>query len=196
MSFWSRIVNIFQQAEASSITAPTIHEIIERSPEEQAAYAQWLRTEGSQRILRWLMEQFALFRDGRRLDEAIGFLDTDSSRGFVIYLHQLHYSREEMTFFFDYLKSRVQQLDYRSDISDRRIFPRRDWIETRERHYLKPRIDLTEVPINQRFGNITVEFELRDDIPHNLRLRATFYQDTLYQEANSFRALMAALEVS
>jgi hypothetical protein len=38
-----------------------------------------------------------------------------------------------------------------------------------------------------------IEFELRNDVPHNLRLRATIYQDKMYQEAGSFRALMMAL---
>ncbi len=193
MSFWSQITTLFRQAEASSASAPTIHEMIERSEAEQAGYARWQRTEGSMRLYRWLSEQFAVYQEGGRLDETIGFLHTNSSKGFVIYVHKTHYSREEITYFFDYLKEQVQRLNYRSDISDRRVFPRRDWVETQERHYLKPRINLEQQPIDQGFGNIMIEFELRNDVPHNLRLRATVYQDSMYQEAGSFRALMMAL---
>ena len=193
MSFWSQITNIFRQAENSSASAPTIHEMIERTEEERAGYVRWQRTEGSKRLFNWLAGQFAVFQEGGRIDESIGFLNTNSSQGFVVYVHKTHYSREEITYFFDHLKERVQTLNYRSDISDRRVFPRRDWVETQERHYLKPRINLDEQPIDQGFGNIMIEFELRNDVPHNLRLRATVYQDMMYQEAGSFRALMMAL---
>lgn len=193
MSFWDSISNLFRQAESSSINAPTIHEMIERTEAEREAYARWRRTESSRRLLGWIEEQYAAFHEGHPLDEAIGFLNTNSSKGFVLYVHKTNYSLEELTHFFDYFKEKILSLDYRPGISDRRIFPRRDWVETRERHYLKPNVNLNEAILNQGFGNITVELELRNDVPHNLRLRATVYQDSMYQDAGSFGALMAFL---
>ena len=194
MSFWDQITNLFREAEESTSSAPAVHELIERDEEELTDYARWRETLGSRRLLDWLQDQYAVHRGNGRTDEAIGFLETASTKGFVIYFHQTNYTRREINHFFHYLKERVQTLDYRSDISDRRVFSRRDWVETQERHYLKPRKNYVEGElINQAFGNITIEFELRDDRPHNLRLRATVYQDALYREAESFRALMMAL---
>jgi hypothetical protein len=193
MTFWNQIKNIFQQAEDSSSSAPTIHEMIERQAEELTAYERWKTTAGPRRLFDWLNNQYGRHRDGLRTDETVGFLDTASSKGFVVYFHQMNYSREEITHFFHYLKERVQTLDYRSDISDRRIFPRRDWVETQERHYLKPRIQYNEVKMDQAFGNIMVEFELRNDVPHNLRLRATTYNDSMFEANGSFGGLMMAL---
>ena len=46
--------------------------------------------------------------------------------------------------------------------------------------------------MDQSFGNIMIEFELRNDVPHNLRLRATVYNDSMYEAKGSFGALMMA----
>lgn len=190
MPFWDSIANIFRQAEASTPSAPTIHELIERSPEEVTDYERWERTAGSRRLLDWLAEQYAVFLSSGPQDEAMAFLNTNSSKGFVIYITKTNYTREEMTHFFDFLKAKVLTLNYRSAISDRRIFPRRDWVETQERHYLKPIVDLTNPPVNQGFGNIMIELELRNDVPHNLRLRATVYVDSMYRDAGNFGGLV------
>ncbi|MEL6355873.1 MAG: hypothetical protein AAFQ37_02970 [Bacteroidota bacterium] len=193
-SFWDQVKSIFQRAEESSPSNPAVHEMIERSNKELAAYQDWKRTLARKRLLDWLIDQYAVFRGKGQLDEAINFLDTPSSKGFVIHFYQTHYSKQEITHFFDYLKERVLELNYRTQISDRRVFNRKDWIETQERHYLKPRNSYVEgEPIEQRFGNITIELELRNDQVRNLRLRATIYKDALYSDGESFRTLMMAL---
>lgn len=193
MTFWNQIKTIFNQAEASTSSAPTIHELIQRDDEELVDYNRWKRTAGPRRLLDWLINQYGRHRDDQRTDETVGFLNTASSKGFVVYFREMNYTREEITHFFHYLRERVLALDYRPDISDRRIFPRRDWVETQERHYLKPQVDFTDPKMNQAFGNIMIEFELRNDVPHNLRLRATIYQDHMYKAAGSFGGLMEVL---
>ncbi|MEL7162057.1 MAG: hypothetical protein AAFN92_14975, partial [Bacteroidota bacterium] len=145
MSFWENITNLFRQAEVSTPANPAVHELIERSLEELTDYERWKTTLSSKRLLNWLVDQYAVFKSGGRQDESMGFLDTNSSKGFVIYFYQTQYTREEITHFFHYLKERVQSLNYRSDISDRRVFSRNDWVETIERHYLKPRARYEEV---------------------------------------------------
>lgn len=193
-NLWDQIKGLFNQVENSTPAHPTIHEMIERDEAELQDYEQWKKTLAKQRLLNWLMDQYAVFRNSGRLDTSIDFLNTPSSKGFVIHFHKTQYSKREITHFFHYLKERVQELEYRVQISDRRIFPRSTWIETQERHYLKPRNKYTEGKlINQRFGNITIELEQRNDVVYNLRLRATVYKDALYKDANSFPALMMAL---
>lgn len=168
--------------------------MIKRGTEEQLAYDRWKRTLSRRRLLDWLLDQYAVFTTQGKLDDAISFLNTPSSKGFAIHFHQTQYRKDEVSHFFDFLKERVQELNYRVQISDRRIFSRKHWVETQERHYLKPRTTFKEgVAIDQRFGNITIELELRDDQVYNLRFRATVYQDSLYTKGESFRALMSAL---
>jgi len=193
MTFWNQIKSIFTEAENSSPSVPTVHELIQRSDEELTAYEHWKTTAGPRRLLDWLSHQYGRHKDGRGTDETIGFLNVQSSQGFAIYFREMNYTREEINHFSHYLKERVLTLDYRSDISDRRIFPRNHWIETQERHYLKPNILYNDVLMDQVFGNIMIEFELRDELPHNLRLRATVYNDSLFEAKGSFGGLIMAL---
>ncbi|NJB86636.1 hypothetical protein GGR26_002413 [Lewinella marina] len=199
-NFWQRISALFDAAENSSPTEPAVHEMIKRDADELRQYDHWKKTLARRRLFDWLTDQYALFQTDRPTDRAISFLETPSSKGFVIHFSETHYSREEIGHFFHYLKERIQQLNYRTQISDRRIYSRENWVETQERHYLKPRTRQQRLDgppgrgeLDQKFGNVTVELELRDDRPWNLRLRATTYQDALYNTPESFRALMVAI---
>lgn len=194
MAFWDSVSDLFKSAEESTPGNAAVHELIVRDEAFLTSYEQWKRTHNSRRLLDWLVEQYATSKAGEPTDSGLGFLDLTSSKGFVIYFSRLNYTPEEIGYFFDFLKERVLTLNYRSDISDRRVFSRKDWVETQERHYLKPRNDFKVGElIDQGFGNITIEHELRNDVPHNLRLRATFYSDALYKAPASFGALMMAL---
>lgn len=194
-NFWRRILGLAEQVEQSSPHTPIIHELIQRSEEEQADYTQWKSSFVLRRLLDWLSDQYAVSRVAPDdVDEALDFLDTPSSQGFVIHFHKTRYARREITHFFDYLKERVKTLDYRTQLSDTRTYNRPNWVETTEKHYLKPRTDYEEgEKIDQQFGNITIELEVRDEVVHNLRFRATHYRDHLYQAPRPFETLMQVL---
>ena len=199
-TFWQKITSLFEAAENSSPSEPAVHEVIERDDTELQAYQQWKRTLSRRRLLDWLTDQYALHQTTGATDQAVDFLDTPSSKGFVIHFSQTQYGKAEISHFFHYLKERILDLNYRTQISDRRVYSRPNWVETQERHYLKPRTRQQRLAgpggrgsLDQQFGNISVELELRDDLPFNLRLRATTYQDAQYSEPQSFRALMVAL---
>ncbi len=188
---WNYLKGLFEETETSSPTKPAVHELIERSPDEQTDYARFAEGLVLRRLRDWIHDQYAIFRVAPRdTDRAIDFLDTPSSKGFVIHFHETQYAQREVTHLFDFLKERVLALDYRTQISDRRIFQRNTWVETVERHYLKPRSQRIEGQFEQRFGNVKIELELRDDVVHNLRFSATIYKDAQFREAQTFRELL------
>jgi hypothetical protein len=191
-SFWDNIKKIFQAGGESSPSNPAIHEVIERSEEEKADFALWKETIVCKRLVNWLGDQYALHSVlPGDVDEAIGFLNTPSSKGFVIHFSQMQYSRRDATHLLDLLCERVRVLRYTPQVSDRRTFSRGDWVETVERHYLKPRTDFRkEGPFEQRFGNVMIELVLRDEQPHNLKFSATSYTDSKYRDAEDFQELM------
>lgn len=191
-NLWEQFKNLFKEAEQSSPSKPLIHELIQREEAEVKDYNFWKSTLVRRRLIDWLNDQYAIFLfQPNDIDEALDFLDTPSSKGFVIHFHRTRYSRRDVTHFFDYLKERVLQLDYRPQISDTRTYNRPQWVETVQRHYLKPKPDFErEGKINQQFGNVTIEFELRDDNVHNLKFRATSYKDRLFEDAREFSELM------
>ncbi len=190
--FWNYLKNLFKEAEHSSPSQPAMHELIIRSEEEQEDYEQWKESLLSRRLVNWLSDQYAVYCTAPdHIDEAVDFLDTPSSKGFVIHFHKTNYTRREVTHLFDYFKEQVLEHNYRTQISDARIYNRGNWVETTERHYLKPRIkNMDGGKMNQAYGNVMIELELHNDQVHNLRFRATSYQDRQFHEAEEFRELM------
>lgn len=194
-NLWNYIKQLFQEAEQSSPSHPVVHEMITRSPEEKADFGQWKEGLVCRRLLGWLSDQYAIFRVlPDDIDEALDFLDTPSSKGFVIHFHKTNYSRREVIHLFDFLKEKVLTLNYKTQISDLRTYNRSGWVETIERHYLKPRPNfIPGEKLKQAFGNVMIEVELRDDQVRNLRFRATSYKDHQFEDALDFKDLMSAL---
>lgn len=191
-NLWEQFKNLFKEAEQSSPSNPLIHEMIKREEVEIKDFNYWKNTLVRRRLIDWLNDQYAIYLiRPNDIDEALDFLDSPSSKGFVIHFFRTQYSRRDVTHFFDYLKERVLELDYRVQISDTRTYNRENWVETVERHYLKPKPDFERKgKINQQFGNVTIEFELRNDAVYNLKFRATSYKDHLFKDAREFKELM------
>ena len=194
---WDYFKNLFKKASESTPSNPLIHEVIERSEEEKADFLHWKETLVRRRLQAWLSDQYAIFQVlPEDIDESLDFLNTPSSKGFVIYFHQTQYSKRDTLHFLDFLKGQVLQLDYRVQISDRRSYQRSNWVETVERHYLKPKPDFSDPDkFDQQYGNITILLEMRNDQPHQLKFQATVYQDSKYQEGKDFKELMQRLLV-
>lgn len=192
---WDYIKQLFQEAEQSSASQPVVHEMIKRSPAEREDYLQWREGLIRRRLIDWLRDQYAIFQVlPDDIDEALDFLNTPSSKGFVVHFYKTNYSRREVIHFFDYLKEQVLALNYRTQISDSRTYNKPDWVETTERHYLKPRPNFEAgKKSKQAFGNVMIEVEIRDDKVRNLRFRATVYKDHQFEEAEDFKDLMQAL---
>lgn len=191
-NLWEQFKSLFKEAEQSSPSKPLIHEMIERSEDERKDFNFWKSTLVRKRLVDWLIDQYAIYQvQPDHIDEALDFLNTPSSKGFVIHFYRTRYSLRDITHFFDYLKQQVLKLNYRNQISDIRTYNRSNWVETVQRHYLKPRPNFERKgKINQQFGNITIEFHLRDDQPHYLKFQATSYKDHLFEDAKEFKELM------
>lgn len=190
---WDYLRNLFREVEESSPSNPAVHTLIKRSDEEKEDYRRWQDSLVKRRLIDWLGDQYAIYRVAPDdIDEAVDFLNTPSSKGFVIHFYKTNYTRREVTHFFDYLKDQMKgEVDYKVQLSDTRTYSQPDWVETVERHYLKPRP--TFVPgrkTDQAYGNVTLELVLRDDQVYQLKLQATSYNDHQYHEAADFHELM------
>jgi len=193
LSFWKKIKTLFQTVEESSSINPTIHEVIERTPQQLIEYENWKSTLSSRRMIDWLYNEYITFLSNpKNIDPSVDFLNTTSSKGFVIHFSKTNYRLDEITYLFDFLKEKVQQLPYRSYVSDTRTYPKNNFVETIHRHYLKPSLKnkIAGKKANQRFGNINIELNLRNDKVRNLKFSATSYRDHLFEEADDFENLM------
>jgi len=197
MSFWEQIKKIFQSAEDSKPYQPVVREAISRTESELTDYEQWKNTLAKRRLLDWLQAEYVNFLvNPKHVDASLDFLKTRSSNGFVIHFHKTQYPLRDVTHFFDYLKERVLLLGYRKYTSDTRTYNRPNWVETINRHYLKPSINFGRAQgekVNQRFGNITIEVLFRDEKVYNLKFSATSYSDYKYEPADDFDGLMQGI---
>ncbi|MFQ5446752.1 MAG: hypothetical protein ACE5FF_07450 [Saprospiraceae bacterium] len=192
---WSHIKGLFKSAEESSPSNPVIHKLIERGGDESALYETWKQSPACRHLTEWVWSQYGIWQAlPDEIDEAIDFLDTPSSKGFAVHFHKTAHSRHDATHLFDYLKERVLTLPYNCQISDTRTYSQKDWVETVERHFLKPRPSHAKnTKLDQQYGNITIELLLRNDAVYNLKFRATSYNDHLYHPADNFEGLMEAV---
>ena len=204
MGLWDTVRGLFGEAEASGPTTPVLHETLTRHRTAGEAYARWRGGVVRRRLVGWLADQYAVYlASPARLDEAVDFLDTPSSKGFVVHFAKTGYSLEEAEFFQLYLRERVLSRDYRTQVADSRTYSRAGSTERTDRYYLKPRpnfgaaaggdsADLhTAGQFDQQYGNVLVELVARDDRPHHLRFSATVYHDRVYKDAEGFGGLMA-----
>lgn len=192
---WKYIRSMFAQAANSHTAQPFIHELIERTGEETAALKQWKEMHVCRKLLDWVSHQYQLFSSlPEEKDDWIDFLHTPSSRGFVLHFFKTNYGRQETMLLFDLFKERVIEAGYRTQISDRRIYRHQHWMETTERHYLKPKPEFgAPGKVRQRYGNITILMIFRDDKPYQLKFQATTYRDHLFLEPDDFGELMVQL---
>ncbi|MEM9991106.1 MAG: hypothetical protein AAF738_05040 [Bacteroidota bacterium] len=195
-SIWQQIKGLFQSVEQSSPTQPVLHSLIARSEDEQKDYDFWKDTLVCTRLMNWVHDQYTIYlTDAEAVGEGLDFLSTPSSSGFMLYFYKTQYSRRDAVHFFDHLKKSIQQqLNYRSQISDVRTYNRANWVETTQRHYLKPRIHFeADAPFDQQFGNILIELVLRNEQPHQLKFQTTAYHDMKFKKVNTFKNLMELL---
>lgn len=192
--FWKKIKSLFQDSEQSSPSQPVIHEIIERSEANKVAYEKWKATLSAKRMLDWLNNQYtAYLSPTTRTDDAIAFLNTPSAKGFVVHFHQTQYRKAEILHLFDLLREKVLEMNYNSYVSDVRTFNRPQWVESIQRHYIKPSLNFKKTEtekFNQGYGNIKIELEFRNEKVYNLRFSATTYQDNNFNKADDFKELM------
>lgn len=70
---------------------------------------------------------------------------------------------------------------------------RNDYVEIIERHYLKPKINLDNIILEQQFGNIIIEFRMIDEKSFDLQLQVHYYSGRNYSEAFPFDDLLSIL---
>lgn len=181
-----KIKALFNQSEEKK--TPVIHEMIERSENDQISARHWVLGERGQ----LLFDNIQAYLEEPKPDfNNFHLYKNERSNGFAIYFKGSGMQIIEMQYYFDSLKEAVLELPYNLYMSDRKIISEKDSvIKTIERHYLKPQRNMEDEKTAQLFGNIAIEFHLRDDTPEFVKINASYYQDHLYQKAKPFSELL------
>jgi hypothetical protein len=200
MSFFDKIIaQVFGNHQVDS-HIPIISEEIKRGDSFKNAYFKWLNEGNYRWLLQKIHQGYELKTKNESADLQIHLLKSSGANGFAV-SYSLLMDDKDLQFLLDYLKDRILLLDYKVYTSDRRIFDRKEYVETIEKHYLKP-ITNKIIPENahyhpdnkaifdQMYGNIIIEYISIDDKPSFLRLMRHYYSDFLYMPARPFEELV------
>ena len=168
-------------------TSVMVNELIKRSQHFIHSFDSWKSSETCTEFLSDLWESYFWRRQGIEKNPPIVLHESNHSNGFAIgYIPS--YSKSDFHFLLDYFADQVKKLDYRLVMSRHTMQEKGDTVEKKEMHYLKPKYSFEE-PIDQKYGNVQIEYLEVDNEPTRIKFIANSYPDRKYTEALSFEVL-------
>ncbi|XOV91443.1 MAG: hypothetical protein ACFHWX_14640 [Bacteroidota bacterium] len=164
-----------------------IYEVIERNKRYKADYLHWVKSDDFKKLSLDIFSSLELKKDAIDKTPMVHLLNSRNANGFAISYHK-EIRKTDFQYFFDWLSDRTQTLDYQLKNSDVTVTKKNEIVETREKHYLKPRVKNEEV-LDQQYGNILIEHILINDVPSYIKYTANSYSDRKYQEVQNFDKL-------
>jgi hypothetical protein len=172
---------------------PLVHEPLTRNEREKDAYEQWKTGRQKQQMLDFISNQFYLSQREKGDGGMFRVLQTTSSNGFML-RYPTGIEATEFQHLFDYLRDQIRSLGYVVYTSDRRVFDHPKYVETIQRHYLKPslrhKINGQDEKLTQLYGNIHLELHMVDERPTHIKCLCHNYVDHKFEQADDFSELV------
>ncbi len=163
-------------------------ESLKRSDAYRHGYLDWVQSDEPINFLRKVADSYYLKLKNRIGEPDVHIFNSSQSNGFAISFNS-RLDRQHFQFFFDWLAERVEVLGYKRSNGDLTITDKGDFIESVEKHYLKPRQTESGKLFDQGYGNILIEYILVNDQPSYLKFVANTYSDRSYNDPVSFDIL-------
>lgn len=201
MSFFDKIISqLFPQTKEGkkkSTHLPMVTSSLSRSKKNIEGYKKWLNSTQQAELINMLSSSYHKRKhDIASNDVQSVILNSPYSKGFAFYWNK-NIPQDEFLYFFDWLKDSMVSLGYHCKNSDCRIYDRDNFVETIEKHYLKPAIKYTSPSngniYNQQYGNILIELKKYNDQPFLLKLQANIYAGRQYSTPYPFDSLATKL---
>lgn len=187
MSFFDQIYARLFIREKGSSTPVIVDNVLKRSDSYKIKYDNWKCSDQFELLVKDARQSYQSAKVGVGRIPQILLHQSKNSNGFAI-AYDEEYEKSSFQFLFDYLADQVKKLDYRLVMSKQTIKEKGKDVERKEMHYLKPKYGFTE-PIDQKYGNIQIEYIEYNNKPARIRFIANSYPDRKYNEAKSFDSL-------
>lgn len=168
-------------AQKSSHNPKIYSDVIERNSKYRFQYDEWKESSKPSELIALYSRSYYLKQTGIQNDPEVHLFTSQAANGFALTYSPL-LSREEFQYLFDWLADKVKLLGYRLVNSDVQITEKPEFMETKEKHYLKPPLGSFDSATDQFYGNILVEYVMVNDEPGYIKLLANTYSDRLYLE--------------
>ncbi|GAB4246045.1 MAG: hypothetical protein Tsb0034_24870 [Ekhidna sp.] len=168
-------------------TSVMINEIIKRSQNFLQRFNAWKASDVCEEFLNDLWQSYFWRKQGIEKEPHMVLHESNYSNGFAI-SYMPEYDRRQFHYLFDLLADQVKKLDYRLVLSRSTMKESDQGVEKKEMHYLKPKRGFVE-PIDQKFGNVQIEYIELNNEPTRIKFVANSYPDRKYTEAKNFESL-------
>lgn len=195
MSFFDKIFNRIFSDKENPVIGVAVHEVLTRNPREIKAFDAWKFSSVYPQLLEEVSNAYYYKKTGIRSEMTIHLFQSVYANGFAIsYLPRI--GKKHFQYLFDVFRERVIGMNYRIANADRQIIDKKSYVETREKYFLKPSLNLqgdASVLNEQLYGNISLEHVLADNQPQYIKVLASIYSDRLYKSALSYDEFAARL---
>lgn len=171
-----------------SSTTIMVNEILKRSQNFLNRFNAWKTSDRCDEFLNELWQSYFWRRKGIEKNPPMVLLESSRSNGFAISYIPEFGGKSDFQFLFDYLADQVKKLGYRLVLSRHTMKETGDRVEAKEMYYLKPKRGFVE-PLDQKFGNVQIEYIEYDNQPTRIKFIANSYSDRKYSEAEDFESL-------
>ncbi len=187
MSFFDQIYARLFQNEKESGTPMVVDNLLKRSESFKNGFNEWKLSDRFETIIHDAKHAYESAKEGVGRIPQVVLHQSKNSNGFAISYDE-EYDKSSFHYLFDYLADQVKQLDYRLVMSKQTLKEKGKDVERKEMHYLKPKPGFVE-PIDQKFGNIQIEYIENNNKPARIKFLANSYADRKYTEAIDFETL-------
>ncbi|WP_338763416.1 hypothetical protein WAF17_19570 [Bernardetia sp. ABR2-2B] len=182
-------------------TIPLIKENLKRSEKDKLEFQIWTSSGDARYWFARIHESYHAKKQGLSSQDIDVHLFASAASNGIAITYTNAMSSKQFRFLFDKLKESILQLPYPYKLytSDRAHYERVNYVETIEKHYLKPvygtnnevETELkTDGQLPQFYGNILIEHIQIDGEPSFIRLLANIYSDRLFLDALPFEELI------
>lgn len=169
-----------------------VKERLIRSPSYVNNYIEWKSSQQPRALIREVEKAYYYKRNQIQGFYQVHLLQSAPANGFALSYHP-HIGEESFRFLFDYWRDAMLALGYRLKNTDRHMREMPAYVQTTEKHYLKPPLRRQQLPLNQLYGNVLLEHVQLNGKPSYLKVQANIYADHSYTEALPFDELASRL---
>ena len=196
MNFFNQIYQkIFSSTENESSSSVEVREPLKRNATYQANFQEWIEQKKYLRLLKPIARAYHFKKTNIRSDIQVHLLRSGGANGFAVTYHP-DFGEQEFQFLLDFWKEKVLEISYQLQVAEKRMTEKKDYVETKEKYYIKPSIRLEAMQnklCNQLYGNILLEYVQIDEQSSYLKVLVTYYVDAQFSEVLDHDELITLL---
>lgn len=189
---WEQIFGKYQNPDQLLV----VKEVVKHTTQQTEKYQEWLLSPASSALIENIRKAYYFKKTNIQSEIAVHLFQTTAAKGFAISFEHTIFAKNDLLFLIYLWREKILHLGYQEKNAEIQTTDKKNYVERIERYYLKPNtkkeVQATQ-RIDQRYGNLLLEYHWIDQKPSFCKLLATTYSDSLYQPAADYDELIEYL---